>query len=97
MTRRRDIERNHSATHVLHWALRKHLGNHVRQQGSLVEAGRLRFDFSHHGPIEPAVLDAIEREVYDQVLENCAGGDPGDGLSRCAQARGHGVLLREVR
>jgi alanyl-tRNA synthetase len=68
--RRRDIERNHSATHLLHWALRKHLGTHVRQQGSLVEAGRLRFDFSHHGPIEPAMLDTIEREVYDQVLEN---------------------------
>jgi alanyl-tRNA synthetase len=68
--RRRDIERNHSATHILHWALRKHLGTHVRQQGSLVEAGRLRFDFSHHGPIEPAMLDTIERDVYDQVLEN---------------------------
>ena len=68
--RRRDIERNHSATHLVHWALRKHLGTHVRQQGSLVEPARLRFDFSHHGPIEPGVLDAIEREVYDQVLEN---------------------------
>jgi alanyl-tRNA synthetase len=68
--RRRDIERNHTATHILHWALRKHLGTHVRQQGSLVEAGRLRFDFSHHGPIEPVMLDTIERDVYDQVLEN---------------------------
>jgi len=68
--RRRDIERNHSATHLVHWALRKHLGTHVRQQGSLVEPGRLRFDFSHHGPIEPKLLEAIEREVYDQVLEN---------------------------
>ncbi len=68
--RRRDIERNHSATHLLHWALRTHLGTHVRQQGSLVEPGRLRFDFSHHGPIDAAVLDGIEREVYEQVLEN---------------------------
>ncbi len=68
--RRRDIERNHSATHIVHWALRKHLGTHVRQQGSLVEPTRLRFDFSHHGPIEPALLEAIERDVYDQVLEN---------------------------
>jgi alanyl-tRNA synthetase len=68
--RRRDIERNHSATHLVHWALRRHLGTHVRQQGSLVEPARLRFDFSHHGPIEPGMLDAIEREVYDQVLEN---------------------------
>jgi alanyl-tRNA synthetase len=69
-TRRRDVERNHSATHLLHWALRKHLGDHVRQQGSLVEPGRLRFDFSHHGPIDPATLALIERDVYDQVLEN---------------------------
>jgi len=69
-TRRHDIERNHSATHLVHWALRKHLGTHVRQQGSLVEPARLRFDFSHHGPIESGALAAIEREVYDQVLEN---------------------------
>jgi len=69
-TRRRDIERNHSATHLVHWALRKHLGTHVRQQGSLVEPGRLRFDFSHHGPIDPGELASIERDVYDQVLEN---------------------------
>jgi alanyl-tRNA synthetase len=68
--RRRDIERNHSATHLMHWALRKHLGDHVRQQGSLVEPGRLRFDFSHHGPIDPAAMAGIEREVYDQILEN---------------------------
>jgi alanyl-tRNA synthetase len=68
--RRRDIERNHSATHLMHWALRKHLGDHVRQQGSLVEPGRLRFDFSHHEPIDPEMLATIEREVYDQVLEN---------------------------
>ncbi len=68
--RRRDIERNHSATHLLHWALRSRLGTHVRQQGSLVEPGRLRFDFSHHGPIAPAELEQIERDVYDQVLEN---------------------------
>jgi alanyl-tRNA synthetase len=68
--RRREIERNHSGTHLVHYALRKHLGPHVRQQGSLVEPGRLRFDFSHHGPIEPDTLGAIEREVNELLLAN---------------------------
>ena len=68
--RRRDIERNHSATHLVHHVLRKLLGTHVRQQGSLVQSDRLRFDFSHHGPIEPATLRAIEDEVNDLVLAN---------------------------
>jgi alanyl-tRNA synthetase len=68
--RRRDIERNHSATHLVHMELRKALGSHVRQQGSLVEPGRLRFDFSHHGPIEPAQLADIEAAVNEHVLAN---------------------------
>jgi alanyl-tRNA synthetase len=68
--RRRDIERNHSATHLVHHVLRKRLGTHVRQQGSLVQPERLRFDFSHHGPIEPAALRAIEDEVNEMVLAN---------------------------
>jgi alanyl-tRNA synthetase len=68
--RRRNIERNHSATHLVHWALRRHLGTHVRQQGSLVDDHRLRFDFSHHGPIEPAMLERIERDVNEHIWEN---------------------------
>jgi alanyl-tRNA synthetase len=68
--RRRDIERNHSATHLVHHVLRKRLGPHVRQQGSLVEPDRLRFDFSHHGPIDAATLQAIEDEVNALVLAN---------------------------
>jgi alanyl-tRNA synthetase len=68
--RRRDIERNHSATHLVHYVLRKRLGGHVRQQGSLVQPDRLRFDFSHHGPIEPATLRGIEDEINDLVLAN---------------------------
>ncbi len=68
--RRRDIERNHSATHLVHHVLRRHLGTHVRQQGSLVQPERFRFDFSHHGPIDPATLHAIESEVNELVLAN---------------------------
>jgi alanyl-tRNA synthetase len=68
--RRRDIERNHSATHLVHYVLRKRLGSHVRQQGSLVQPERLRFDFSHHGPIDAAALQAIEDEINDLVLAN---------------------------
>jgi alanyl-tRNA synthetase len=68
--RRRDTERNHSATHLVHHVLRKRLGTHVRQQGSLVEPDRLRFDFSHHGPIDLATFQAIEAEVNDMILAN---------------------------
>ncbi len=69
-SRRQDIERNHSATHLVHYVLRKHLGTHVRQQGSLVQPERLRFDFSHHGPIGSGTLQGIESEVNDLVLAN---------------------------
>jgi alanyl-tRNA synthetase len=69
-SRRRNIERNHSATHLVHAALRKHLGTHVRQQGSLVDDHHLRFDFSHHGPIDPEALQSIEREVNAHIWQN---------------------------
>ena len=70
VARRREIERNHSATHLVHYALRHQLGTHVRQQGSLVEESRLRFDFSHHGPIDPVQLRDIEAEVNALILDN---------------------------
>ena len=70
--RRHDIERNHSATHLVHHVLRKRLGTHVRQQGSLVQPDRLRFDFSHHGPVDAAALQSIESEVNDLILANDA-------------------------
>src|SRR4051812_20074452 len=68
--RRQDIERNHSATHLVHYVLRKRLGTHVRQQGSLVQPERLRFDFSHHGPLDASILQDIETEVNDLLLAN---------------------------
>ncbi|MEI6739884.1 MAG: alanine--tRNA ligase [Gemmatimonadaceae bacterium] len=61
--RRRDTERNHTATHLLHAALRHALGEHVHQAGSLVSPDRLRFDFTHSGPMTPAQLAAVEAEV----------------------------------
>jgi alanyl-tRNA synthetase len=70
--RRRNIERNHTATHLVHAALRKILGTHVRQAGSVVAPDRLRFDFSHHGPIDDAALAHIEEEVNQHIWENVA-------------------------
>jgi alanyl-tRNA synthetase len=68
--RRRAIMANHSATHIMHAALRKVLGDHVTQKGSLVEADRFRFDFSHNGPMSQAEIEAVEDEVNAQIRAN---------------------------
>ena len=69
---RTDIMRNHSATHILHKALREVLGDHVQQKGSLVDATKTRFDFTHNAPITAGQIRRIEDIVNQEILENTA-------------------------
>jgi alanyl-tRNA synthetase len=68
--RRQAIKLNHSATHLMHAALRQVLGEHVQQKGSLVTDQRLRFDFSHNEPVKPEELREIEHIVNQQIRDN---------------------------
>ncbi len=70
VARRDAIRRNHTGTHLLHWALGQVLGDHVKQQGSMVGPDRLRFDFSHFDPVTPEQVGLIEDMVNEQVLAN---------------------------
>ena len=68
--RRWDIRRNHTATHILHEELRRHLGTHVTQAGSLVAPDRLRFDFTHGEAVDQQTLAAIEASVNEAIVRN---------------------------
>jgi alanyl-tRNA synthetase len=69
---RDSTRRNHTATHLLHASLRQVLGTHVKQAGSVVEPGRLRFDFTHYAAMDSAELEEVERLMNDEVLKNIA-------------------------
>jgi alanyl-tRNA synthetase len=69
---RAGVQRSHTATHMIHWALRDRLGEHAQQKGSLVEPGRLRFDFQHFEPVGGETLASIEEEVNRRVLSDDA-------------------------
>uniref|UniRef100_A0A3B0IVN6 Alanine--tRNA ligase n=1 Tax=Wolbachia endosymbiont of Aleurodicus dispersus TaxID=1288877 RepID=A0A3B0IVN6_9RICK len=84
--RRQDLSRNHSATHLLHFALRKILGDHVTQKGSLVAPNRLRFDFSHNKPVTQDQLSSVEDIVNSLIREN---------LSRSTKVQGMDQAIDE--
>ncbi len=68
--RRLDIALNHTATHMLHYALREQLGEHVRQAGSLVASDRLRFDFTHFSPLTPLEIENLENFINERIRAN---------------------------
>jgi len=87
---------NHSATHLLHQALRNRLGAHVTQKGSMVSADRLRFDFAQPTALTVDDLAAIEAEVNAEIRANAAGEHaPDDARGRDCGGR-HGAVRREI-
>jgi alanyl-tRNA synthetase len=91
---RRQTEKNHTATHLLHRALRNVLGEHVQQAGSLVAPDRLRFDFTHFTKIEADQISEIERQVNSQIQKDLAL-EFGEDSFESAKARGAMALFGE--
>ena len=91
--RRWDIMRNHTATHVLHRELRRTLGNHVAQAGSLVAPDRLRFDFSHPQAVTQVELDEIEAAVNQVILADYMVSDSHKSYSELKEAIGSGEIM----
>jgi alanyl-tRNA synthetase len=83
---RRSTANNHSATHLLHASLRRILGDHVQQAGSLVDAERLRFDFTHNKPLTEVEIEAIENQVNEAI---------GQSLEVSAKVTSHEQALKE--
>jgi len=94
-SRRARIQRHHSATHLLHAALRETLGTHVQQRGSLVAPDRLRFDFAHFERMTPEEVRTVERRVNELVLANIAKQEDRDVPIDEARARGAMALFGE--
>ena len=97
LDRRHGLIRNHTATHLLHAALRGVLGDHVRQAGSLVAAERLRFDYTQPGPPAPGDLAAVQETVNARIRDDIAVGTNEDALRAGAGVGRDGHLRREVR
>lgn len=91
--RRWDIMRNHTATHVLHRELRRALGNHVAQAGSLVAPDRLRFDFSHPQAVTQAELEEVESAVNQVILADYSVSDSHKDYSELKEAIGSGEIM----
>lgn len=92
---RNEIQKNHSATHLVHAVLRKVLGNHVAQKGSLVTADKLRFDFSHFEAVTQEQLDTIESQVNQKIQENIPLTDEREVPIEEARSRGAMMLFGE--